>query len=157
MTPNYKSPQQETGHSSYSYLPWNVSHGATNPSLSEAAIKSSSDMRGYATSDAQTTSPITTSSTHRNMRTHQTLWRGPDHRARLRPWLGIAQFRPDLLNGIATMPVLQHLEMSLIDMLNKHWRRLPLHLLPKPGDAEKELEADPINTMQKSYGSPREI
>jgi len=65
----------------------------------------------------------------------------------------LAQFRPDLLNGIATMsvPYMPPIEISLIDMLKANTGDGFHYILyfQEPGEAEKELDADPINTMRK--------
>jgi len=64
-----------------------------------------------------------------------------------------AQFRPDLLNGIAAMsvPYMPPIEMSLIDILKANTGDGFHYILyfQEPGEAEKELDADPINTMRR--------
>ena len=62
----------------------------------------------------------------------------------------LAQFQTTL-NGIATMsvPYMPPIEMSLIDMLKQTPETASTTFsTSKPVDAEKELEADPIETMR---------
>ena len=156
MTPNYKSPQQETDHSSYSY----TAFPETSYSWRHQIPPSRGRLQSRRPRHARLRNQRRTRQHHRlrhlpphrrHRRTHQTLRRRPSnsHRARLgsHGHMGTRTIptRPPQRHRHNVSPIhATHRNEPHRHAQSKHRRRLPLHpLLPKPRRRRKRTRSRP--------------